>query len=337
MTDHGALAAASGRPPTQPPRTRRRAPRRRRSAGAGRAFSTAPRTGVVTEAIVPVTLDDRRRPDPVRARRCRPARPAAAPNRPAACWCWTAPACTPSTSSCWSTARSSPTSHTFVDRPPATPPAAGPTQVAVVADVDRPRSVARRRPRWPAARTELQALAESADALGGAITVRDPPVVADDIAANAPGAARHAAHAFADAEVLRRRRPRSIRRPPPPPGLQDVFAAPPARRRGPRDGLARPRPRRALRVARRRTDQHTGRVRCCAIRSASTSSSSTPTSTDGLEGRIGGYPRLVAGVHRRARRRSPPCPASSSARPATGSTAPISTVVSSRRPTAPCG
>jgi len=94
------------------------------------------------------------------------------------------------------------TSDTFLDRLPVTPAAGRPTtQVAVVADVadpgpsPKPTEVA-------AGRAQLQALAESADALGGEITVRVPPVIADDVEARDPALLATLRAAFADAELL---------------------------------------------------------------------------------------------------------------------------------------
>ena len=117
------------------------------------------------------------------------------------------------------------TSRTFADQPPATPPAdLATTSVAVVADVTDPgpdpSAVA-----LAAARTELQALTETAGALGGLMTVRIPGPVAADIAANAPALRTRLRTAFADAELLGVPSPALDPSSAVTSGLQDVFAA----------------------------------------------------------------------------------------------------------------
>jgi hypothetical protein len=93
-------------------------------------------------------------------------------------------------------------SATFLDRLPVTPATNRPTtQVAVVADVTDP-GPSPTPAEAAAGRADVRALAESADALGGTITVRVPPVVADDIETSDPALLATMRQAFARAEVL---------------------------------------------------------------------------------------------------------------------------------------
>ncbi len=116
------------------------------------------------------------------------------------------------------------TSETFVDRLPTTPPAARPaTQIAVVADVPDP-GPSPDPAQTAAGRADLQALAESADALGGQITMRVPPVIASDVATRDPALLATLREAFAAAEVLASPSPTLDPSAATAAGLQDTFS-----------------------------------------------------------------------------------------------------------------
>ena len=116
------------------------------------------------------------------------------------------------------------TSETFIDRLPATAAPARPvTQVAVVADVADP-GPSPDPAEMAAGRADLQALAESADALGGAITVRVPPVIADEIETQDPALLATLRQAFASAEVLAAPSPTLDPSAAAAAGLQDAFS-----------------------------------------------------------------------------------------------------------------
>jgi hypothetical protein len=116
------------------------------------------------------------------------------------------------------------TSQTFIDRLPATPRAERPTtQVAVVADVADP-GPSPDAAELAAGRADLQALAESAGALGGVITVRVPPVIADDIETRDPALLATLREAFAPAELLAAPSPTLDPSAAAAAGLQDAFS-----------------------------------------------------------------------------------------------------------------
>jgi hypothetical protein len=116
------------------------------------------------------------------------------------------------------------TNETFVDRLPATPPTGrSPTQVAVVADVADP-GPSPTPAELAAGRADLQALAESADALGGVITVRVPPVVADEVETRAPVLLATLRTSLAGAEVLADPSPSLDPSAATAAGLQDTFS-----------------------------------------------------------------------------------------------------------------
>ena len=181
------------------------------------------------------------------------------------------------------------TSETFVDRLPATPAAGRPaTQVAVVADVADP-GPSPEPAEIAAGRADLQALAESADALGGAITVRMPPAIADAVETQDPALLATLREAFAGCRGAR-------------PAVADPRSVGSGRGRACRTPSRAPcAPARTRSVRRCRHPRRCGpagwsttrsaprRRRCCATRWASICSSSTPTSTAACTGGIGGY------------------------------------------------
>jgi hypothetical protein len=94
------------------------------------------------------------------------------------------------------------TADTFVDRLPATPdPGGGPMSVAVVADVADP-GPSPTASQLATARTELQAIAQSATALAGTMTLRVPPVVVEHLASDDPGLLTTLRGALGSTEVL---------------------------------------------------------------------------------------------------------------------------------------
>jgi hypothetical protein len=116
------------------------------------------------------------------------------------------------------------TNETFVDRLPATPAAdRPPTQVAVVADVADP-GPAPTAAEVAAGRADLQGLAESANALGGVITVRMPPNVAGELETSAPALLTTLRTTLADAEVLATPSPSLDPSAATAAGLEDIFS-----------------------------------------------------------------------------------------------------------------
>jgi hypothetical protein len=93
------------------------------------------------------------------------------------------------------------TADTFIDRLPATRTDGGSMHVAVVADVADP-GPAPTTTQLAAARTELQAIAQSATALAGTMTLRVPPVVMRHVMTDDPGLLSTLRTALGSTEVL---------------------------------------------------------------------------------------------------------------------------------------